>query len=118
MPLEKCKINNKPGWRWGKQGKCYTGPEAKKKAVKQGLAMGDSVHDAPESAANFQQILETLKPKIKKSKTVQTEPIGLVVKYGIDLRKIMKQFTTVTNEQIKTRIPEWRREQGFVEEGL
>jgi hypothetical protein len=38
MPLQKCSANNTSGWRWGSQGKCYTGPGAKKKAIKQGLA--------------------------------------------------------------------------------
>ena len=118
MPLKKCKINNKTGWKWGNTGKCYTGPDAKKKAIKQALAISNSVQDAPESVANFQQILESIKPKIKKAKTVQTEPIGLVVKYDVELRKIMKKFTAITNEQIKTKIPEWRKEQGFIEEGL
>lgn len=39
MPLQKCKENNKSGWRWGEQGKCYTGPGGKKKAIKQGIAI-------------------------------------------------------------------------------
>jgi hypothetical protein len=28
------------GWRWGATGHCYTGPDAKKKAIAQGLAIG------------------------------------------------------------------------------
>lgn len=24
MPVERCRKNNKPGFRWGKEGKCYT----------------------------------------------------------------------------------------------
>jgi len=36
MPLQRCGNN---GWKWGKQGHCYTGPGAKKKAIKQGLAI-------------------------------------------------------------------------------
>lgn len=36
MPLENCSVNGKSGWRWGKSGKCYTGDDAKKKAIKQG----------------------------------------------------------------------------------
>lgn len=38
MPLEKCSANNTTGYRWGKQGKCYTGKDAKLKALKQGYA--------------------------------------------------------------------------------
>ena len=40
MPLQKCKEKGKSGWRWGKSGKCYTGAGAKKKAIKQALAIG------------------------------------------------------------------------------
>jgi hypothetical protein len=38
MPLQRCGDGGK-GWRWGKSGKCYLGPGAKKKAIKQGLAV-------------------------------------------------------------------------------
>jgi phage I-like protein len=41
MPLQECQSNGKGGWRWGESGRCYTGPGAKKKAIKQGLAIGD-----------------------------------------------------------------------------
>ncbi len=39
MPLEQCSDNGKKGWRWGSTGKCYTGPGARKKAIRQGLAI-------------------------------------------------------------------------------
>jgi len=39
MPVERCTINGKRGYRWGKSGKCYTGPDAKEKALKQGRAI-------------------------------------------------------------------------------
>ena len=39
MPLKKCTIDNKSGYKWGNEGKCYTGPEGKKKAIKQGLVI-------------------------------------------------------------------------------
>ena len=38
MPLKKCSSNGKSGWQYG-SGKCYTGPGAKKRAIKNGLAM-------------------------------------------------------------------------------
>lgn len=38
MPIEKCTVNGKSGFRYGKSGKCYTGPGAGKKAAKQGIA--------------------------------------------------------------------------------
>lgn len=49
MPIQKCQIDNKPGFKWGKQGKCYeyepgneaSQEDAKKKAIAQGVAIGD-----------------------------------------------------------------------------
>ena len=39
MPLKKCSDNKKSGWKWGDEGKCYTGKDSKKKAIKQGIAI-------------------------------------------------------------------------------
>ena len=39
MPLKRCQHNGKKGWKWGDSGKCYIGPGAKKKAIKQGVAI-------------------------------------------------------------------------------
>lgn len=39
MPLKKCGSDGKSGWKWGDSGKCYTGPDGKKKAIKQGVAI-------------------------------------------------------------------------------
>jgi len=36
MPLKRCKKN---GWKWGDNGHCYTGKDAKKMAIKQGIAI-------------------------------------------------------------------------------
>src|SRR4051794_14062948 len=48
MPLEPCTKNGLKGYRWG-NGACYTGPGAKKKAMKQGYA---------ESPDDFQQEMD------------------------------------------------------------
>ena len=39
MPLKQCQINGTDGFKWGDEGKCYTGPDAKKKAIAQGIAI-------------------------------------------------------------------------------
>lgn len=49
MPVKSCQIDNKPGYKWGNQGKCYeynpndeeSKNNAKKKAIGQGVAIGD-----------------------------------------------------------------------------
>jgi hypothetical protein len=38
MPVKRCQINGKKGWKWGTKGKCYVGPKAKEKAMAQGKA--------------------------------------------------------------------------------
>ena len=56
MPINNCTIDNKDGYKWGEQGKCYTGPDAKAKAIAQGVAIGEyeleSYNDYPEAAKN------------------------------------------------------------------
>ena len=39
MSLKKCTVNGKPGWQWGAQGTRYSGRNAKKDAVKQGVSI-------------------------------------------------------------------------------
>ena len=39
MPVQRCQKNNKPGYKFGKTGTCYTGPSAKAKAERQGRAI-------------------------------------------------------------------------------
>jgi hypothetical protein len=38
MPVKKCVVNGKTGYKWGNTGKCYTGKGAKAKATRQGRA--------------------------------------------------------------------------------
>jgi hypothetical protein len=38
MPVKKCVVNGKTGYKWGNTGKCYTGKGAKPKAARQGRA--------------------------------------------------------------------------------
>lgn len=44
MPLMKCQVNAKSGWKWGSEGHCYLGPGGKEKAKKQGRAIERSKH--------------------------------------------------------------------------
>lgn len=39
MPLKECQNNGVDGWKWGDQGRCYTGKDAKKQAIRQGVAI-------------------------------------------------------------------------------
>jgi hypothetical protein len=56
MQIKKCKINGADGYKWGDQGKCYVGSDAKDKAIAQGIAIGDykleSYTDYPQAAVD------------------------------------------------------------------
>jgi len=39
MPLKTCTLDGKAGYKWGDSGKCYTGKDAKKQALRQGVAI-------------------------------------------------------------------------------
>jgi len=39
MPIRRCTADGKPGYKWGEGGKCYTGPGARAKARRQGVAV-------------------------------------------------------------------------------
>lgn len=54
MPLQRCQINGKFGWKWGQRGKCYTGPTAKLRAVKQAIAIREA--QKKESAGQKDQL--------------------------------------------------------------
>ena len=43
MPLKECQIDGRKGWKYGDSGKCYTGPDAKKKAIAQGIAISKDI---------------------------------------------------------------------------
>ena len=65
MPVTRCQANNKPGYKWGDSGKCYTyDPQnkssetvAKKKAQDQGIAIGEY----------FREVIDRLR-KLKRKK--------------------------------------------------
>ena len=39
MPLKRCSKDGQEGWKWGDEGHCYIGPNAKENALKQGKAI-------------------------------------------------------------------------------
>ncbi len=46
MPVKQCQLDGKAGFKWGDEGKCYTDGSVasqKKRAIVQGIAMGDIV---------------------------------------------------------------------------
>jgi len=59
MPIQECQINGVQGYKWGDKGKCYTGPDAKDKALKQAVAIGEfaeTYNDYPQAATENAKI--------------------------------------------------------------
>jgi hypothetical protein len=46
MPVKQCTIDGKSGYKYGDNGKCYTGDGAREKAEEQGRAIKASQHNA------------------------------------------------------------------------
>lgn len=53
MPLMRCTVDGKPGVKYGKHGKCYTGRDAKTKAKRQGQAIEINRHSGDKSVASI-----------------------------------------------------------------
>lgn len=62
MPVERCTKNGVKGYRWGSSGKCYTGPGAKEKALKQGRAI--EVNKS-KGESLFDKFIKSLKERIR-----------------------------------------------------
>ncbi len=62
MPIKECQINGESGYKWGDAGKCYTGPDAKDNAIKQGVAIGEFV-DNNRVSIDYDDTLSTDKGK-------------------------------------------------------
>jgi hypothetical protein len=61
VPLKECNNEGKSGWKWGDSGHCYTGPGAKKKAIKQGVAIeGPDKFAEKASEEEFKEALLTV----------------------------------------------------------
>lgn len=59
MPLKKCSSGGKSGYKWGDSGKCYTGPGARQKALKQGQAI-EANKSRGSGDKRMQELLESI----------------------------------------------------------
>lgn len=78
MPVQSCQINNQNGFKWGEEGKCYTGPGAKKKALEQGIAIGD---------LNKQDFAKTYNDYPKAASENAKKALDWIDEYGRDVVK-------------------------------
>lgn len=66
MPVKRCNLNGKPGWKWGDSGICYTGTEAKQKAERQGIAVltSEAVKSGAKTKEEISEYISTHSEKI------------------------------------------------------
>lgn len=128
MPLQRCSIKGKLGWKWGIHGKCYVGKNAKQKAISQALAIGkgkipkDNIHikqDSKESVENFKSVLKyqriqmgannRAKP-LPKNPGQWLYPIAIERDYYKLIKSYITQFTGYIKEFIIPMLPRWINE--------
>ena len=119
MPLQRCYINGRPGWRWGKRGKCYPGKTGKHKALMQALAIGfdkndntDLIYDGidPEVKILLKEKSRNKEIKVNKKKlkiTKMLPPIGIEKEYTKYIRSIINLFIEITIKDIKPLLKNW-----------
>ena len=60
MPLKRCGS----GWKWGDSGKCFTGPDARQKALEQGRAI--EANKSKAGSARMTELLENIESVLSK----------------------------------------------------
>ena len=90
MPLKKCSENKQSGWKWGDQGKCYTGPEGKKQAIRQGVAIEGPEKFSQKVKAGDVQFTEKDYELIDDSLTQAGLGLGDRIAYAIDLKRYLR----------------------------
>lgn len=82
MPLKQCQIGGKSGWKWGDSGKCYTGPDAKKKAIAQAIAITKEI---PSEGLQLAEVKYDDYPKAARENAQRA--LDWIEKYGRDVVK-------------------------------
>ena len=90
MPLKKCENNNLKGWRWGDSGKCYTGPEGKKQAIKQGVAIEGPDKFSKKVKAGELEFTEKDYEYIDDALSCAGLGLGDRIAFAVDLKRYLK----------------------------
>ena len=80
MPLKRCTKDGKSGWKYGDQGVCYVGPDAKEKAIRQAIAISKSIPD--EGLVLEQDFEETYNDYPEAAKQNAAKALDWIQKYG------------------------------------
>ena len=97
MPLKQCQIDGKRGFKWGDMGKCYTGPDAKRKAIAQGLAISKEI---PEEGI---QLTESFNDYPQAAVENAKRALNWIKEYGRDVVRAGTQIGLIRANQIANR---------------
>ena len=97
MPVKKCQDSGKPGWKWGDQGKCYTYTpnnegslrSAKKKALIQGLAIGELNAEGLRVSFDYHETLTTDKGKSLLEKELKDNNLIYIISAARDVEELL-----------------------------
>ena len=93
MPVERCQLNGQPGYRWGQQGKCYTGYGARAKAARQGRAVkAQAATQAAHNARQHPAAPTKRKPTVSPLRADPTRTTTLRRKFETEMRKRFAQL--------------------------
>lgn len=80
MPIKRCQIDGKSGFKYGDEGTCYTGPNAREKAIRQAIAISKSVGEGIHLEETYN---DYPKGAVENAKRV----LGWIEEYGRDIVK-------------------------------
>lgn len=80
MPIKECQIGGVKGYKWGDEGTCYTGRDAKQKAIRQAIAISKDIGEGIE-------LQETYNDYPKEARENAKRVLDWIEKYGRDMVK-------------------------------
>jgi hypothetical protein len=97
MPVKDCQDTGKPGFKWGDQGKCYTYTpknegslrSAKKKALIQGLAIGELNAEGLRVSFDYHETLTTDKGKSLLEKEFKDNNLIYIISAAQDIEELL-----------------------------
>lgn len=106
MPVMRCQKDGVRGWKWGRQGVCFTGPDARSRAAAVGRAVHARVAESRKAAHNTPEGEPMGEPMPEKLYRVTTkiakvdDDLGLVFGWGIISTENGEPYVDLQNEHI------------------
>ena len=91
MLLQKCVVDGRRGARWGRKGKCYTGPSARKLALRQAQAI---------KASGFTENVRRKRTKTVASNPLKADPTRTITLRQQFVREFTKRFARLKSKMI------------------